>query len=65
MSIAIAPAIQKLMKHHQLAVSDIDLWEVHESYAVTTLYNQAKLEILWPISSGRRFADASATLLPR
>src|SRR5262249_25986925 len=26
MSIAIAPAIRKLLKHHQLAMSDVDLW---------------------------------------
>src|SRR5438552_13436205 len=25
-------------------LSDIDLWELHEAYAVTTLYNQAQLE---------------------
>ncbi len=44
MSIAIAPAIRKLMKHHGLAMADVDLWELHEAYAVTTLYNQAQLE---------------------
>jgi acetyl-CoA C-acetyltransferase len=47
MSIAIAPAIRKLMRHHQLAMSDIDLWELHEAYAVTTLYNQAQLQTPW------------------
>jgi acetyl-CoA C-acetyltransferase len=47
MSIAIAPAIRKLMRHHQLAMSGIDLWELHEAYAVTTLYNQAQLETPW------------------
>ncbi|MEI9886106.1 MAG: acetyl-CoA C-acyltransferase [Rhizomicrobium sp.] len=47
MSIAIAPAIRKLMKHHQLAMADIDLWELHEAYAVTTLYNQAQLQTPW------------------
>ena len=47
MSIAIAPAIRKLVKHHQLAMADIDLWELHEAYAVTTLYNQAQLETPW------------------
>ena len=46
-NIAIAPAIRKVMKHHQLAMSDIDLWELHEAYAVTTLYNQAQLETPW------------------
>jgi len=30
MSIAITPSIRKLMKHHQLAMTDIDLWELHE-----------------------------------
>src|SRR5229473_967426 len=47
MSIAIAPAIRRVMKHHQLAMADIDLWELHEAYAVTTLYNQAQLETPW------------------
>jgi len=47
MSIAIAPAIRKLMTHHGLAMHDIDLWELHEAYAVTTLYNQAQLETPW------------------
>lgn len=47
MSIAITPAIGKLMKHHRLTNADIDLWELHEAYAVTTLYNQARLEAPW------------------
>jgi acetyl-CoA C-acetyltransferase len=47
MSIAIAPAIEKLLAHHALAKADVDLWELHEAYAVTTLYNQAKLETPW------------------
>jgi acetyl-CoA C-acetyltransferase len=47
MSIAIAPAIRKLMTHHGLAMSDVDLWELHEAYAVTTLYNQAQLQTPW------------------
>jgi acetyl-CoA C-acetyltransferase len=47
MSIAITPAIRKLMKHHQLNMADIDLWELHEAYAVTTLYNQAQLQTPW------------------
>jgi acetyl-CoA C-acetyltransferase len=47
MSIAIAPAIRKVMKHHQLSMADVDLWELHEAYAVTTLYNQAQLETPW------------------
>jgi acetyl-CoA C-acetyltransferase len=51
MSIAIAPAIRKLMKQHQLAMSDIDLWELHEAYAVTTLYNQAQLDTPWAITN--------------
>ena len=51
MSIAITPAIEKLMKHHALAKSDVDLWELHEAYAVTTLYNQAKLETPWEITN--------------
>ena len=51
MSIAIAPAIRKLMNHHQLSLADIDLWELHEAYAVTTLYNQAQLETPWAITN--------------
>ncbi len=47
MSIAIAPAIRKLMTHHALNKDDIDLWELHEAYAVTTLYNQRELETPW------------------
>ena len=47
MSIAIAPAIRKVMAHHGLAMADVDLWELHEAYAVTTLYNQAQLETPW------------------
>jgi acetyl-CoA C-acetyltransferase len=47
MSIAITPAIRKLMKHHALAMTDIDLWELHEAYAITTLYNQRELETPW------------------
>jgi acetyl-CoA C-acetyltransferase len=47
MSIAIAPAIRKLMKHHGLGMADVDLWELHEAYAVTTLYNQAQLDTPW------------------
>lgn len=47
MSIAIAPAIRKLMKKHALSTGDIDLWELHEAYAVTTLYNQRELDTPW------------------
>jgi acetyl-CoA C-acetyltransferase len=51
MSIAITPAIRRLMKHHQLNMADIDLWELHEAYAVTTLYNQAQLKTPWEITN--------------
>jgi acetyl-CoA C-acetyltransferase len=51
MSIAIAPAIRKLMTHHRLAMADVDLWELHEAYAVTTLYNQAVLETPWDLTN--------------
>ena len=51
MSIAIAPAIRKLMSYHRLTMADIDLWELHEAYAVTTLYNQAQLETPWAITN--------------
>ncbi|SHE58889.1 acetyl-CoA C-acetyltransferase [Microbulbifer donghaiensis] len=47
MSIAIAPAVQKLMRHHGLGAGQIDLWELHEAFAVTTLYNQRELETPW------------------
>jgi len=51
MSIAIAPAIRKLMQRHKLAIGDVDLWELHEAYAVTTLYNQAQLGTPWEITN--------------
>lgn len=47
MSIAITPAIQKLMKQNAVAAADVDLWELHEAYAVTTLYNQRQLDTPW------------------
>jgi acetyl-CoA C-acetyltransferase len=47
MSIAITPAIRNLMAHHKLNAADIDLWELHEAYAVTTLYNQRELQTPW------------------
>jgi acetyl-CoA C-acetyltransferase len=51
MSIAITPAIRKIMTRHQLAMDDVDLWELHEAYAVTTLYNQAQLQTPWEITN--------------
>lgn len=51
MSIAITPAIRKLMRRHGLSMGEIDLWELHEAYAVTTLYNQAQLETPWEITN--------------
>lgn len=51
MSIAIAPAIRKLMKHHSVAADSVDLWELHEAYAVTTLYNQRELNTPWEITN--------------
>jgi len=47
MSIAITPAIRKLMTKQGLKAGDIDLWELHEAYAVTTLYNQRELQTPW------------------
>src|SRR5262249_28186127 len=47
MSIAIAPAIRKVLARHALAPADVDLWELHEAYAVTTLYNQMQLDTPW------------------
>jgi acetyl-CoA C-acetyltransferase len=51
MSIAYTPAIHKLLKHHAVSKTDVDLWELHEAYAVTTLYNQAQLETPWEITN--------------
>lgn len=47
MSTAIAPALRKLLAHHSLSKADIDLWELHEAFAVTTLYNQRELDTPW------------------
>jgi acetyl-CoA C-acetyltransferase len=47
MSIAITPAIRKLLRHHALPMDDVDLWELHEAYAVTTVYNQRELQTPW------------------
>jgi acetyl-CoA C-acetyltransferase len=47
MSIAIAPAIQKIVKRHAIDVAGVDLWELHEAFAVTTLYNQRVLDTPW------------------
>lgn len=47
MSIAITPAIRKLMQNNAVNAGDVDLWELHEAYAVTTLYNQRQLETPW------------------
>jgi acetyl-CoA C-acetyltransferase len=35
------------MKRHAIAKGSVDLWELHEAYAVTTLYNQQKLDTPW------------------
>jgi len=47
MSTAITPAIRKLMQNTAVNAGGIDLWELHEAYAVTTLYNQRELETPW------------------
>jgi len=47
MSIAITPAINKLMQKSAVNAGDVDLWELHEAYAVTTLYNQRQLQTPW------------------
>jgi acetyl-CoA C-acetyltransferase len=51
MSIAITPAVERLMKHHAIAKNSVDLWELHEAFAVTTLYNQQKLDTPWDITN--------------
>jgi len=47
MSIAITPAIRRLMTHFSIGDGEVDLWELHEAYAVTTLYNQRELQTPW------------------
>lgn len=47
MSIAMTPAIRKLMAQQNINADDVDLWELHEAYAVTTLYNQRELGTPW------------------
>src|SRR5690606_36975606 len=47
MSIAITPAIRKLMQQNAVNGGDVDLWELHEAYAVTTLCNQRQLDTPW------------------
>ncbi|MCX7356548.1 MAG: thiolase family protein [Alphaproteobacteria bacterium] len=47
MSIAITPAIRKLMQKNAVNAGEVDLWELHEAYAVTTLYNQRELDTPW------------------
>jgi acetyl-CoA C-acetyltransferase len=47
MSIAITPAIQKLVHNNAVSAHEVDLWELHEAYAVTTLYNQRQLDTPW------------------
>lgn len=51
MSVAITPAVERLMKRHVISKASVDLWELHEAYAVTTLYNQARLETPWEITN--------------
>ncbi|WKD48451.1 thiolase family protein [Microbulbifer spongiae] len=51
MSIAVTPAIKKLMRHHGISMTGVDLWELHEAFAVTTLYNQAELDTPWEITN--------------
>ena len=36
-----------MLRHHALSAGDVDLWELHEAFAVTTLYNQAQLDTPW------------------
>jgi acetyl-CoA C-acetyltransferase len=39
-----AYAIPRLLARHQLAFSDIDLWEIHEAFAAQVLCNVAAIE---------------------
>ena len=47
LSIAITPAVTQLMRRNRIDAADIDLWEIHEAYSVTVLYNQERLETPW------------------
>jgi len=47
MSIAITPAVRRLLAKHAINAGDVDLWELHEAYAATTLYNQRELDTPW------------------
>ena len=47
MSTAITPAIRKLIAKHAVNAAEVDLWELHEAYAVTTFYNQRELGTPW------------------
>jgi acetyl-CoA C-acetyltransferase len=51
MSIAITPAVKRLIARHQIDPSKVDLWELHEAFAVTTLYNQRELQTPWDITN--------------
>ena len=35
------------MQKNAVNAGDVDLWELHEAYAVTTLYNQRQLDTPW------------------
>jgi hypothetical protein len=39
------------LKQHILAMSDIHPWELHEAYAMTTLYNPAQMKTPWDITN--------------
>lgn len=51
MSIANKPAVDKLLRHHSLSVGDVNLWELHEAFAVTALYAQRELGVSWDIAN--------------
>jgi acetyl-CoA acetyltransferase family protein len=39
------PAIQKLLKRHDLTVADIDYWEINEAFAAVTLHVERQLGV--------------------
>ncbi|HVU02497.1 MAG TPA: acetyl-CoA C-acyltransferase [Polyangiaceae bacterium] len=51
MSIAISPAIRGLERRLSVSASEVDLWELHEAFAVTTLYNQRELGTPWDVTN--------------
>ena len=41
----VVPAVERLLRQHQLTSADIDLWEINEAFSIVPLYAQKKLSI--------------------